>query len=451
LQVTYLVDRDFIPDDGSEKVIARFVKGVDDKSEAVLYPDVHYKKGARTVNGLLIASKDRIFPAMLGVANCGFTFGRLDGVCIEQKELLSQAFETYSRNAVAKPIPIDRMRAKLAEYISLAYRDQQDQTFSFCGVDSHTRIEEMIDAVFPGNSLRVAAGALGTLGGGNHFFELHRVDSIYSKLNGLRTNDIIFILHTDSGAAGDIVNLTLSNLSELGYLKGIVGAARRFRMRLSQARYFMLSTKLFYHNFLDSLKLLFSKNDLRYIPAHSILGKHILLAFAIAAAIGEMNRDQILKDFMECARTILPSIRVQVFESHSHDSLSVEKHGNEKMVVHRNGVQRIGKSSCFVLPGALGTESYLFKNTGNAEAYLSANHGTGRLLDKHLARSAFKAGDTEAQLKNNNVALFRRGRGNLAEQHPGAFKNVLAVAEMMEKYDLGKISARLLPMMAMKG
>ena len=303
MQIKYLVDSELIPDDGSSEVIARFAEGVDDSSgETLIYPDIHYKKGARSVNGMLIASDDRIFPALLGVANCGFTFGRIEGARIEQKEQLLDSFAAYSQNAGPKNLSNDEARERLAQYIREVLRKTTDNTFAFCGIHEDADIEALIDSVCPPRVLRAVSNTLGYLGGGNHFFELHRVDKVHEELNGLRVDDIIFILHTDSLYAGNLINLLFSNLSELEYLKGLAGYKTRLRMRLSQLRYFTTFSKLFFKNPKESLKLLFSNNDQRSIDAHSELGKRLLVAFAIASAVGDMNRNQILNDYIESTK-----------------------------------------------------------------------------------------------------------------------------------------------------
>lgn len=452
MQVGYLVDTNLIPDDGSSEVIARFADRVDDASCAMLiYPDVHYKKGSRSVNGMLVASDDRIFPALLGVANCGFTFGRLEGARIEQKEQLLETFAAYAKSAGPKPLSIDQTRTRLAQYVREAMERTTDRTFEFCGVHESDDIEALIDSVCPASVLRAASHSLGYLGGGNHFFELHRVNEIYAELNGLRVGDIVFVLHSDSGFAGNLINLLFSNLSELDYLSGLAGHKRRLAVRLSQLRYFSRFGNLVFKNVGETVRLLFSNRDQRSLNAHSELGKKLLLAFAIASAVGDMNRNQILDDYIDSARMTGMALRCDVYGSHSHDSVSVEKTNGRGRIIHRNGVQYVADSSCFMLPGALGTESFLFLNPKNEDAYLSANHGLGRLLDKHLAKEEFREGETEDKLRKDGTHLFRVGSGNLAEQHPGAFKNVESVAKVMERYNLGKRGARMQPIVVMKG
>ena len=98
MSIKYLVEENLIPDDGSKEIIENFSnKTADETLELLVYPDVHYKKGARVANGMLTASKTSIYPAMLGVANCGFAFGKLENITIEKKELLEKTFEEYSK------------------------------------------------------------------------------------------------------------------------------------------------------------------------------------------------------------------------------------------------------------------------------------------------------------------------------------------------------------------
>ena len=98
MSIKYLVKEELIPDDGSKEIIENFYKNTQDETlDLLVYPDVHYKKGARVVNGMLTASDNYIYPAMLGVANCGFTFGKLENVTIKDRDKLEQSFEMYSK------------------------------------------------------------------------------------------------------------------------------------------------------------------------------------------------------------------------------------------------------------------------------------------------------------------------------------------------------------------
>ena len=135
MRIRYLVNDDLIPKDGSHEIIKGFgenVRVMD--AETLIYPDVHYKKGARSVNGMLISSKEHIFPALLGVANCGFTFGQLKGINISNKSQLLKAYASYAKYAGPKSISLDEIRNKLESHIKEDIKKSKNNIWHFCGI-----------------------------------------------------------------------------------------------------------------------------------------------------------------------------------------------------------------------------------------------------------------------------------------------------------------------------
>ena len=454
--VKYFVNENLIPDDGSKEIIENFIhKTEDDSLELLIYPDVHYKKGARVVNGMLTASDKFIYPAMLGVANCGFTFGKIENVTIKQREKLEKTFEEYSKVLKAYNNTYVYSKKEILElfeqYLEKFYRDNKYRIlFKFVGILSLKNLKDSVKEILTDKQIDVARKTLGTLGGGNHFFELQFVEESYDEK--YKNGDIIFILHSDSIAVGDKINLLFSNLSELDGLRyTIKGELKILLNRIRQLNYFVFKTKLFFKEPEEVLSLLFSQNDFRTIKANTHTGKTLIKAFFLASVFGDMNRDMILWNYQKIANKILKDIKINILGSHSHDSLMIETYKGKIKIVQRNGVQYLGDDEIFVLPGALGTESYLMKNPKNEDAYYSSNHGVGRLLDKHLAKNRFDEKVTHEKLIKKNMKLYRVGKGNISEQNPDAFKNVFEVTDIMEKKNLGRRVAKLRPICSMKG
>lgn len=455
MSIKYLVEDELIPNDGSREIIENFYSKTDDKSlELLIYPDVHYKKGARVANGMLTASENMIYPSMLGVANCGFTFGVLENVTIEQRLDLERTFEEYSKILKAynntKIYTDSEVIELFNQYVERFYEKEiYKPIFEYIGINSTEDIHKMVNDVLTSKHIEVATKTLGTLGGGNHFFELQYIDESYSEER--QNGEIVFILHSDSIAVGDKINLLFSNLSELDHHKGLKGLAIRTINRLRQLDYFILKNKLVFREPKDIINLLFSQNDYRTINATTETGKTLIKAFFLATIFGDMNRDMILKNYEKIAKGIFPNMKLNIYGSHSHDSLMVEKNNGKLKIVQRNGVQCVLDSQTFILPGALGTESYLMQNPNNEDAYYSSNHGVGRFLDKHLAKKEFDENSTEEELKKRNMKLYRVGKGNISEQNPNAFKNVFEVTEIMRKQNIGNRVAKLRPICSIKG
>ena len=455
MSIKYLVKEELIPDDGSKEIIENFYQNTkDDTLDLLIYPDVHYKKGARVVNGMLTASDDMIYPAMLGVANCGFTFGKIENVTIEDRERLEKSFEDYSKVLKAynhtKVYTNDEIYNIFYTYLDKLYKDDKyKELFEYVNIKSIDDLKNSVTEIFNSKHIDVASRTLGTLGGGNHFFELQYVEESYDgKYNN---GDIIFILHSDSIAVGERIMLLYSNLSELGYLKGIKGNLQKLLHKLRQIQYFTLKNGLFFKEPKEILNLLYSQDDYRTINTKTKSGKTLIKAFFLSTIFGDMNRDMILNNYEKVLKNQVSDVKLNVMGSHSHDSLMIEKNDNKIKIVQRNGVQCVVNDQTFILPGALGTESYLMSNPNNEEAYHSSNHGVGRFLDKHEAKEEFNNENTEEELKKRNMKLYRVGKGNISEQNPNAFKDVFEVTEMMKKENLGERVAKLRPICSMKG
>lgn len=451
----YLIRADLIPKDGSVELVERFAVATrKENTELLVFPDVHYKKGARVTNGLLTASRDRIYPSMLGVTNCGFTFGKISGATISNRSLLERSFEEYSK--VLKAYSRERLYSD--SYISELFFSYLKKEFSslknadlfaYLGVASAKELTEAFEKYFPKRLIPVAARTLGTLGGGNHFFEIHFVEESYCP--EFKEGDVYFILHSDSIAVGDKVNLLFSNLSELHHLRGLRHFLATAINRARQFKYFFAESGHGRDDFKNLTTLLYSQSDFRSISSCSEVGKALLFNFFFASVFGEMNRDAIVSGYQAILERIKNEFCIQKMGSHSHDSISVQAIEEEPRVVQRNGVQDIKGSEYYCLPGALGTESYIMRNTNNKNAYYSANHGVGRVLDKHIAKEAFSEADTLEKLAKLNMKIYRVGKGNIGEQNPDAFKDVFAITEEMQDKKLGLRAAKLRPLASLKG
>ena len=182
------------------------------------------------------------------------------------------------------------------------------------------------------------------------------------------------------------------------------------------------------------------------MDVRSSMGKALVLAHKLSSIFGEMNRDSIISAW---AKT--QNIEIEKIASHSHDSITLEQHGGGVRVVHRNGVQNLGRDRYCALPSAMGNFSYIMKNAFNEEAYYSTNHGTGRMQDKHIARACYTEAATKKEMQQRRVALFRVGDGSLAEQNMHAFKDPETIISEMERNGLAFRAAKIYPIAVIKG
>lgn len=455
----FFLDKNLIPNDASVEILNKFLENATDSSlETCVYPDIHYKKGAPIVNGLLTSSKEYIYPSMLGVANCGFSFGDIScekNPATERPEHnLEKVILEFSKDLPAYEskidVQVDKLKELLAKELFSHHNSKSDyaEVLNYLNIKSLEQAKKLVDSSLTSNMLNAGKKSICTLGGGNHFFEVYKKNDL--AYNNPASSEYFYILHSDSVALGDKVNLMYSNLSELHHYKGFTLFTKIVINRLRQLFYFTLKKPAFIMSPVQTIKLLFSKSNSRGIKLDSYLGKSLLGAFTVAAIFGELNRSHIISLFSKVTNEKSKEFKVSPMGSNSHDSIFLEKHQGELRLTQRNGVQRIQNQEFFVVPGALGTKSYILKNLHNEKAYFSANHGAGRLLDKHLAKKSFTPEETLEQLKKANIKIVRIGKGRIEEQNLNAFKNIDQVLNTMSDNKLGTPAFELEPLFSVK-
>ncbi|MCQ5146257.1 RtcB family protein [Enterocloster bolteae] len=441
MSINLFVDKEIIPSDGSLELLYSLEKEIPEESASIyVYPDVHYKKGASVTNGLVIKSKNKIIPACLGIENCGFTFGLIDKN--QNLDNMIYAAKILSRNHFCKKKYIKEfIIEKFDEYLRIDFEKKREMYLAIGFKDVEKLIKTSVSFLKKNNLDTLAAKSLCTLGTGNHFFELHKI--ISSDNNDLKDNYII-IVHSDSIQVGEYINNYFSNLSETEFFPFLLRTKLKIKYRMLQFHFF-IKNGILVKDLKNFLKLCYSRNEGRVIDKDSIIGQNLLFAHNLASIFGEINRRELINRFEEIC-----GIKVNILGSHSHDSISIEKYNEQDYIIHRNGVQNIGKDKYFILPQAMGVGLIVMQNPMNEVAFFSANHGTGRLQDKHIAKEAYDEKQTEDEMKEHDVVLYRSGKGNIAEQNHNAFKDINIIAEQMKKYNLGVPVARTKPVFVIK-
>ncbi len=442
MSVKYFVDENLIPNDGSKEILNVFNKNIDfSHTEIYIYPDVHYKSGARVVNGMLIKSKQHIYPACLGVENCGFTFGKIKNSSIEE---LQESFKKYSQNlkdyGAYDNYSWDYIYNLFITHLKNDF-EKRPEFYEFLDIKTIDQAIQKTNNAFTKDIKYRAISGLCSLGGGNHFFEVHQVVEDIKENSEFKTGDFVFILHTDSIGVGDIINLRYSNLSEWDYLKGWNAQKQKLKFKIKQCLHF-LKIDCFFTTPLETLKLLFSQKDYRTIKANSSIGKNLLFEHNLASFFGEMNRDLIIQNW-----ATENNIKIEKISSHNHCSVEYQ----DEYIFQRNGVQYVGNDKYLFLPSAMGNYSYIMENSYNKDAFYTTNHGVGRLQDKHIARGNFTDDGTIKDLESKSICLYRVGRGKLAEQNLNAFKDIKIIIDEMQKQNLATPVVKTKPIAIIKG
>jgi len=286
---------------------------------------------------------------------------------------------------------------------------------------------------------------MGTLGSGNHFLEVDKVDLIYdlkrAEVLGLFPEQIVLLIHTGSRGFGyQICD---------DYLKVMSQAVEKFAIHLPD-------------------------RQLAAAPIQSPEGQNYLQAMAAAANYAWSNRQVIMslanKVFRKVFGISQASLQLRLVYDVSHNIAKREEHvvnGTLKTVcVHRKGATRaFPPGSPFIpekyraigqpvlVPGDMGRYSFILTGTQMAleDTFGSSCHGAGRLLSRHKAKKLGQGRDIFREMGERGVVVLARGRATVAEEMPEAYKDVADVVTIMHNSGISRKVARLKPLGVIKG
>jgi tRNA-splicing ligase RtcB (3'-phosphate/5'-hydroxy nucleic acid ligase) len=281
---------------------------------------------------------------------------------------------------------------------------------------------------------------LGTLGSGNHFLEVERVDRVHDRAAaealGLAEGHVTILIHSGSRGLGHQVCTD--------FVKRFQGALDRYNIRLVD-------------------------RQLACAPASSEEGRSYLAAMAAAANFAWANRHLIAHRVRQAIARVLGEEAAagtrQVYDV-AHNVAKIERYGGRELCVHRKGATRAfppGSSEIpehyrdvgqpVFIPGSMGTASYVLAGRPGAmeRSFGTVCHGAGRRLSRTAARKRVKGGDLRRQLEEQGIAVRSPSNRGLAEEAPFAYKEVDKVVEVVERAGLAVRVARLRPVGVVKG
>jgi tRNA-splicing ligase RtcB len=282
------------------------------------------------------------------------------------------------------------------------------------------------------------AQEMGTLGSGNHYLEVQRVARVFdpetASAFGLHEDDLVVSVHCGSRGLGHQVGTD--------YLKGMV---------------------------VDGYRPI-PDRELACAPIRSELGQRYLGAMRAATNCALANR-QIITHLVRGAFTrVLPQANLTLLYDVSHNTCKIEEHAidgeRRELFVHRKGATRsfgpghpelMGAfKECgqpVLIGGTMGTESYILAGTAQSErlAFSSACHGAGRSMSRTAATKKWHGRELVDELRSRGVLIRTRSFRGVAEEAPGAYKDVAAVAESAERAGLARRVAQLVPLICVKG
>lgn len=259
---------------------------------------------------------------------------------------------------------------------------------------------------------------LGTLGSGNHFLELQMVEKVFdpfwAERFGLFENQVCLMIHSGSRGLGHQVCTDYINVCR--------GALGKYGIKLPDP-------------------------ELACVPYNSKEGQDYFGAMAAAANYAYANH-QILSHFI---RKAWPSPLRLIYHM-GHNIACLEEHDGKKLCVHRKGAARCFEGKPVLIPGSMGTASYVLVGQKKAEeAFASCAHGAGRVMSRSAAKRQVWGETLKKELEEKGIIPRTRSMSGLAEEAPIAYKDIDEVVNVTEKAGLAKKVARLVPLGVIKG
>ena len=349
-------------------------------------PDVHAGKGATV--GSVIAMRGAVAPAAVGVdIGCGMS-----------------AVETSLR-ASELPDDLGKLRARIEQAIPVGKNAHASAAWEGTTPELEAEGRSMMEG-FAALTVRAhglggkVVGQVGSLGGGNHFIEV--------CLDGAQK--VWLMLHSGSRHIGAVL------------AEHHIEVARKLR-----------------HN--EALE----DRDLAVFLAGSATFAAYRHDLFWAQEYARFNRRVMMHLLEGVMRRLFSRIAFAPPISCHHNYVAEEIHFGEDLLVTRKGAIRAGAGELGIIPGSMGTRSFIVRGLGNPESFQSASHGAGRRMSRTEARRRFTVSD----LRQQTEGVECRKDPGVIDEAPKAYKNIDRV--MAQQQDLVEIVAELKQVVCVKG
>jgi len=195
--------------------------------------------------------------------------------------------------------------------------------------------------------------------------------------------------------------------------------------------------------------------DLAYLPTDTDYGKEYIKWMNFALEFAKENRAQMMQEVIDivCEKAAkyagITDVKMSERINCHHNYASYEEHYGNKLWVHRKGAISARKGELGIIPGAMGSTSYLVKGRGNPESFCSCSHGAGRLMSRTEAKAKFGVQETIQDLKNLGVFLGKVKKSDVGEESRFAYKDLDFV--IANELDLVEPAGKLKTVAVVKG
>lgn len=340
-----------------------------------LMPDTHAGKGMPI--GGVIAAKDVIIPNAVGVdIGCGMDFIPTN-IRVEEIKDVQTGNGTIIQAVIGnimRTIPLNAERYKDPQPSDVLDRAKQEME----KYEADTELVPLIDDGY---------FQVGSLGGGNHFIELQEDQDGY----------LCLMIHSGSRHLG----------------KAICDHFHKKARELNKRWYSEVKDE--YH--------------LSFLPVHTDEGQQYIHWMNLAMDYAYENRAHMLNKTCCIVKELIEKHTEHTVEfgqeiNCHHNYAALEHHYDANVWVHRKGATRVREGELAVIPGAMGSYSYVVQGKGHKESFCTSSHGAGRNYSRTGARQAFSVEDVIVDLKEQGVVLGKRKKNDVAEECRFAYKDI---------------------------
>lgn len=359
-----------------------------------IMPDSHQGYGM-PIGGVL-ATKGVIIPNAVGVdIGCG--------MCAVKTNIRVNEFETET---------LKKIMGLIRESVPVGFAHQKEKQSMECMpilADYITGEDRIVNKEY-----EKALTQVGTLGGGNHFIEIQK------------------------GSDGHVWIMIHSGSRNLG-----LQVANHYNKLAVQ-----LNDK--WHSSVPE------KWELAYLPTDSDEGNAYIEEMKYCVAFALVNRKLMMDKILKAFEQIYPysmsrglyvsSFRGEPMINIAHNYASLENHFGENVFVHRKGATLASKDTVGIIPGSMGTSSYIVKGRGNPESFNSCSHGAGRRMGR---KQAIRTLNLEDEMKKMEGIVHGIRSTKDLDEAPGSYKDITTV--MDNQTDLVDMWIQLKPLGVVKG
>ncbi|MBO4286933.1 MAG: RtcB family protein [Kiritimatiellae bacterium] len=368
-----------------------------------LMPDAHVGYGMPI--GGVVAAKDAVIPAAVGVdIGCGMIAAETD---IPAERFAEMPFRRAFQEALKARIPVGEGVAHGAA-----------QTWE--GFEEYAANNGMRSDLWPSKLDRMN---LGTLGGGNHFIELQKTTSLDGTGDPAGGSKVWLMIHSGSRNLGKRI--------EEHYHRIASRLCSRFHVPLPDP-------------------------DLAFLPVQEPDGHGYFTDMLFALRYAKENRRRMMEAMKETLAAFVPEVNfIRTIDIH-HNYAAFEDHFGEKVCVHRKGATSAKLDEIGIIPGSMGTASYIVRGLGNPDSFMSCSHGAGRRLSRTAASTTLTVEECDRAMAGivcerwHKYKGFGKAKGNFdLSEAPQAYKDIEDV--IASERDLIEPLVRLVPLACLKG